>query len=182
MAEQLTVAERLHGPDRDDAFISGFLEVIGEARRLQETLEAPARRHAARKSRLTTAGVIGILSFTMYVFYLSWLPPDEQRPFPVPQADLFGAAHSACKQFVSGSLEAPATADFAGRFSRATSVSRPTRMRPEGGWRYEVASHVDAQNRFGATVRTRFRCRVTWDGERWEVDDLQTSPWAEAVQ
>lgn len=96
MAEHLATTERLHSGENNDPFIGGFLEVIGEARQLHEALEAPAKRREAIEFRITTAWVSALLCLGLYLLYRDWLPTVEQRPFPLPQADLFGAAHSAC--------------------------------------------------------------------------------------
>jgi len=44
-----------------------------------------------------------------------------------------------------------------------------------GGGRYRVQSYVDAQNSFGAMIRTRYDCTVHWiGGDRWKLEDLKT--------
>jgi hypothetical protein len=53
-------------------------------------------------------------------------------------------------------LRAPASADFP--FASMNSV------RSAGANRWLLASYVDAQNAFGATIRTQFRCLVEGSG------------------
>lgn len=71
-----------------------------------------------------------------------------------------GAAEVMCQQFVEDRLKAPTTADF----DTAHSGEGPT---------YTVTGTVDAENSFGAKVRSSFTCQVTYEGdERWRLDSL----------
>lgn len=66
-------------------------------------------------------------------------------------------ARSVCEGWVEDRLKSPATADFSGVSTRAV------------GGQYEVAGQVDAENGFGATVRTAWTCAVRYDTatEEW---------------
>jgi hypothetical protein len=94
-------------------------------------------------------------------------------------------AYSACESYMLAELDTPATAHFAGRFANATIVTPvlvPTPSpSPSSSPDYQIASFVDAQNRFGANVRTRFRCVVTWDEKawHWSLVELRTALWSE---
>lgn len=73
-------------------------------------------------------------------------------------------AYVMCQQFVEDRLKAPATAGFP-LSSEATITGGPST--------WTVRSHVDAENSFGAQVRTQFTCRVSYQGnDRWLLDDL----------
>ncbi len=66
------------------------------------------------------------------------------------------AAIDVCHQEVSDQLRAPATADFGGETVTHT------------GDRYTVVGHVDAQNGFGAQIRTNWVCNATYvSGTTW---------------
>jgi hypothetical protein len=67
----------------------------------------------------------------------------------------------ACREWVKERLKAPATADFA-----SESVSKV-------GKHYTVTGAVDAENSFGAQIRTPFLCTATHDGEASTLVDLQ---------
>jgi hypothetical protein len=67
----------------------------------------------------------------------------------------------ACRDWVKERLKAPATADFANE-----TVSK-------AGNRYTVIGAVDAENSFGAKIRTPFVCTATHDGEASTLVDLQ---------
>lgn len=62
-----------------------------------------------------------------------------------------GNAITTCEDAVEARLKAPSTADF----HSSASETKP------GVWR--VVGAVDAQNSFGAKIRTGFYCTVVWD-------------------
>lgn len=72
-----------------------------------------------------------------------------------------------CEMAIKAALRSPATADFpwlpdgVGRLINDNDIMR-------------VLTYVDAQNGFGATVRTRFKCDCRQTGEKWVVVDLKT--------
>lgn len=88
----------------------------------------------------------------------SLLGVEEKRPAPPappkPHASDLGA-WSACRRFVLARIATPKTAEF-------QDWLHARYEKPSGGT-YVVRSYVDAQNLFGATVRTRFVCMVIWD-------------------
>lgn len=63
-----------------------------------------------------------------------------------------GGAESACKEWVTDQLKAPATADFS---------NVEVKRYDDGRWR--VAGEVDAENSFGATLRMSWSCYVGYD-------------------
>lgn len=71
-----------------------------------------------------------------------------------PNADESIMAAIQCKDFVQDKLKSPSTAEF-------QSASSAKIMRPyPDQQKYTVLSYVDAQNSFGAKIRTRFICEV----------------------
>lgn len=90
-----------------------------------------------------------------------------------PSADsLKYGAFDVCTSFVKDRLKAPSTADFPNPYSRGSDVSMiPVTYEQKPG--YVVRSHVDAQNGFGAQIRSDFACTVTHEGgERWRLVNL----------
>lgn len=71
-------------------------------------------------------------------------------------------AKQACEKFVTERLKAPATA----KFTDGAAVSQNT----VGA--YVVSGEVDAENGFGAMIRTAYSCTVTPDGDGWELHNL----------
>jgi len=76
-------------------------------------------------------------------------------------------AYLACQGFMNDRLRAPATA----KYPLLTSVDW---ARESNVWGFEA--YVDAENAFGAKLRTRFNCRVRWDAEAelWRLENLET--------
>jgi len=78
--------------------------------------------------------------------------------------DEFGAFYIS-KQFVEKRLKAPSTADFCS-YSDATVTDL-------GGGRFKVIAYVDAQNSFGAKIRTNYTCVVkSTDGDTWSLESI----------
>jgi len=86
--------------------------------------------------------------------------------------DLSSEALIMCQNFVKTQLKAPATAEFPWGANKAS----------RGEWRYQIASYVDAQNTYGAQVRTHFNCDMQyhgpteadayWDYRNWTMHDF----------
>ncbi len=66
------------------------------------------------------------------------------------------AVLSCAEQRIKGMLKSPSTADF----PWGTSKAQITLVE---GTTYEVSSYVDAQNSFGAMIRSNYTCRVTYE-------------------
>lgn len=88
------------------------------------------------------------------------------KPGPYKPTD--ADANMMCEKFVRDRLKAPSTAKFAGYAS--------SRIR-QAGLRYTVSSHVDAENGFGANIRTTFTCVVQpTTGGKWDLVSLDMLP------
>jgi len=84
-----------------------------------------------------------------------------------------GSKHGAwdvCSEFVKDRLKAPASADFAEYGAADTAVTKT-------GKTYTVLGFVDAENSFGANIRTTYTCKVRYlSGRSYRLVDLQTLP------
>ena len=76
------------------------------------------------------------------------------------------------QQFVKEKLKAPGSADFGGVFGDYQDPDQVvTKL---GGDKFRVRAWVDAQNAFGAQVRTRFVCELEYVGnDRWRLTNLE---------
>lgn len=73
-------------------------------------------------------------------------------------------AINACHQFVSRQLKAPAGADY-----EPDSEAQVTNT----GDRWTISGHVDAQNSFGANVRSAYTCEMTnTQGNEYHADNV----------
>lgn len=113
--------------------------------------------------------------------HLKETPPQEEvkivaepvaKPPPKPKEKLFaskGGASVHCKDLVKRKLISPATA----KFSWSIVIDA---FPAEDHTLYHVLSYVDSQNKFGAMLRTHFKCKLKATGndfEGWELIDLQ---------
>lgn len=78
--------------------------------------------------------------------------------------DNSGQAYVYCEDWVTDRLKAPSTADF---------PTLPLKATKEGNDKYLVYSYVDAQNGFGAKIRTKFICETKCDSTDCSLINLQ---------
>lgn len=82
-------------------------------------------------------------------------------------------AYFACRRHVERRLKSPTSADFPWKARNAAH---------QGDGRYLIGSHVDAQNSFGATIRTEFLCVIEYRSgdpyadSSWRLVDLTFVP------
>lgn len=81
-----------------------------------------------------------------------------------PTDDPNSSAWYACQLFIKQNLKAPTTAAFE-RYSSSGVFNQA-----DG---YHVTMYVDAQNSFGAKIRSSFSCVVTKVGTDWRLVDLK---------
>ena len=67
-------------------------------------------------------------------------------------------AQLACQDFVKEKLKAPATAKFSGQQTNVAGVNQWT-----------VTGLVDAENSFGAMLRSNWTCSIRLDGDTWRA-------------
>lgn len=77
--------------------------------------------------------------------------------------DLRRDAYTECKVAVLGYLKSPGSADFPWYEPAFVTDLRPT---------FLVNAYVDAENSFGASVRTPWSCSVSNSGGRWVVNSV----------
>lgn len=118
-----------------------------------------ARRKAALQALPWKALVVAVLLVaavaTLVVTLVADRTGDETRG-----PTLESQAVTACEGFVSQRLKAPATVSFVNT-TVVTSTSG-----------YRVVGAVDAQNSFGALIRTPYACEVTRRNDTWSLVNL----------
>lgn len=104
--------------------------------------------------------IIGTLSHFL-------LSPNENLEEKRCQGDT-GMAWSMAKQFIEPRLKSPSTAEFP--WPHTDSMVFPTGK----GCTYQIKSYVDAQNSFGATIRSHFTAKIEYLGNgKWHLSDLK---------
>ena len=90
-------------------------------------------------------------------------PPAAWKPENNP-----GLAYTMMKDFVTEQLKSPGSAKFPGMFDQRKHT------KTIGPGTYEIASWVDSQNAFGATMRKRFTGKVEQTGDyEWRLLSLE---------
>jgi len=74
-----------------------------------------------------------------------------------------------CEDAVKQRLKAPSSAEFAGSWMTKTEY-----VTDLGGGLYRMRSYVDAQNSFGAKIRSNFICEIEFDTQGgWKINRLE---------
>jgi hypothetical protein len=71
-----------------------------------------------------------------------------------------------CQKFIGDSLKAPSTAKYQNYVTSGV-------VNDLGGNVYDMVMWVDAQNSFGAQIRSNFYCKVQDISDNWKLLDLQ---------
>lgn len=133
-------------------------------------------RQGGDRSIPITLGIIGLTA--LVVTLLAVRPNATVTTQPtVPGKALVPAntgselgAVTACEGFMKQRLKAPATAKYSGWLDSSTT--------PAVDGSTIVNAYVDAQNSFGALIRTRYLCRVSPDsGGNWRLLDFREMNW-----
>jgi hypothetical protein len=113
-------------------------------------------------------GMVGWLVlgfFTLFVVQCSTysLRNEARKPTQTPEQkedeakqQILSDAKWKCREFITATLKAPSTAEF-------QNYNNFTAWHEGYGGRYSVAGYVDAQNSFGAMIRTQFKCDLQRD-------------------
>jgi hypothetical protein len=119
-------------------------------------------KDAAKTSGNPVVGFIVLLVIVGGVVYACSGGSDDPSDSGGGRSD--GMAKVMCEKFVEDRLKAPGTADFSGIFDTEITGS---------GNNYTVRGHVDAQNSFGAMLRSDYTCAIRNDGDdSWSLESL----------
>lgn len=123
----------------------------------EEDEPAEAAEQAGKADGSTNSGCLVLVVLAVVVVLISWLTRSEDS------SELAGpdetSAIDVCHHRVEDHLRAPSTAEFSGE--NATPLSSKS---------YTVTGNVDAENGFGAMLRSRWTCTARWvEDEQWNV-------------
>lgn len=112
-------------------------------------------------------GCFGVICLIVIAFYLmSLFGDDKPKTITYSKEDREWDAYYTATQFVEKRLKAPKTAEFPN--SKYASVQLL-----EDGATYKVYAYVDAENSFGAKIRSNWYAKLILKGKQWQLLDLQ---------
>lgn len=130
---------------------------------LAQAAPVQARSGLSKTSKFALL-LIGIV-LAIGVATLQWRPAGTSAPRAPDSVDAF----IMCRQFMTDRLKAPKTAEFPLSNDPGVVVTRLD------GAQFRVQGFVDAQNGFGAMIRTRYDCTVRHTGgDQWRLEALTT--------
>lgn len=130
--------------------------------RICEYCGKPLASPAPRKKRdwgaiLLVVVVIGLIVSCALLF--------ANRDDDEPSMTTSETAWFTCRGFIADRLKAPSTADF-----EHYNSSKVIKYDYD---EWKVTMYVDAENSFGAMIRSDFQCHLRVEGESWWLIDLQ---------
>ena len=113
---------------------------------------------------LRNAGLALIAAMVVVLVFVFFVAPNQpQGPAEPTALSLEKTAYTECKLAVLARLKSPSSADFP-----AFDPSYVTQGSPQ----YLVSAYVDADNSFGASIRTPWTCAATRLGSSFAADEV----------
>jgi len=131
----------------------------------QEDFDNRMREIQKAKNKKTRNMILAALGFVVFILVITNINKNKE----VENKSSSDDAYYISQQFVEDRLKSPASAEFP-RFSNSrVSVSYA------GNDTYKVSAYVDAQNSFGALIRTYYDCEVRYNksSDKWRLIDLK---------
>lgn len=127
------------------------------------------------KAQPPASSPIGILAALLIVISLGYLlfgGSSNTKPPPIDNCNNKTAAFVYGNELVQQRLKAPATAIFPNTSDSEVSISS------SGNCTHTVSAYVDAQNSFGALIRTRYNITVQYieETKRWKLISIDMAP------
>jgi len=107
--------------------------------------------------------ILGLIGFIVVVVIIDDLTTTPEEKAENARKSRGPAVHSKCTDLVTSKLISPSSSKFPGYLMNLNQT------RYLGNGRYEMLSYVDAQNRFGAVIRTHFRCLAEYAEQYHDV-------------
>jgi hypothetical protein len=106
-------------------------------------------------------GAIGI--FIMTIALMIWYNVNKDDIIQQHKHDRLEALINS-REFVKDRLKAPGTAEFSTNENDAVMIDENN---------YYIHSWVDAENSFGAKLRSNYKCKIVFNGDKTRCEDLQ---------
>lgn len=174
-------AETIRAEAKVCRFCSRDLEASSKTNKPQQVIiqQPPKKKQSSMTTCLVIVGLIGLICVCGVVLSPSASRNTSTSRTPTPSGptpttgptpirfDEFGAKYM-CEQFVTERLKAPSTAEFSSDPDVYSVNGKPKNYAI-------VRGYVDAQNSFGAMIRSYYDCQVHYDiddPETWHLDYL----------
>lgn len=106
-----------------------------------------------------------LFGFVAFIAF-GWFVGENQSPAQKARAEadrtLYDSKYT-CQRFVERKLKAPSTAKF---------QSTGDTFAVKADDVYQVAGYVDAQNGFGAMIRSNYHCKMKLQGSKWILESV----------
>jgi len=151
-----------------------------EAREAVAAKQEEAREAVAAKQkdlRVTGYAIVAVVVIFLLVLVFASRPPSPDEDVPRLSTPTRGPKIEAwvmAQQFVKGQLRAPSTASFGSVFGDYQDPDEHVTALGDG--RYQVVGWVDAENAFGAKVRSDFLCILReLSNEEWRCEQVSVT-------
>ena len=124
--------------------------------------------NTAEKQKADQQWSIGCFAVVLFVILCAFFSCRNYKPSPeaIADGDKYEAWYYA-QQFAKMELSTPKSADFPSYHTDGVSVTAL------GDDKFSVCGYVDAQNAFGAVVRSRFEAKISREGKKWYLDSFR---------
>lgn len=106
-----------------------------------------------------------ILSIATFLFIAFGSDDDNGSNSSSSNTDKF-LAYSYAEEFVKKRLKSPSTAEFPRTFEKDKHITELSNQT------YQINSWVDSQNGFGAMIRSKFSCKIIFEGDKVRCENL----------
>ena len=105
-----------------------------------------------------------VVVIVLFLFIRSCFNSTETNNIPT-QSNKF-LAYNYAEDFVKQNLKSPSTAEF------PKTIEKDNHIKELGNDEYLINSWVDSQNSFGAMIRSKFSCKIIFEGGSVRCEDL----------
>lgn len=133
-----------------------------ERKQAQRDRKAEQRKKTQEAwNRLPGPAKVGIIVGALALFGLLWATSSDSTPAGSQGGE--ASAYGACRDYVKDQLVSPSSASFPSLYSSEVTVT------DNGSGRWTVSGPVDADNSFGASLRSSFTCTVRFNDGLYDL-------------
>jgi hypothetical protein len=150
--------------EESDAITARFEAKVEAEAKFEAKVEAERERNAqVIRTNHAILSVVGTVALLIVVWVLRPAGARQDQTGDLGRDEI--GAKVACEELIKRDLKAPSTASFSG--------ADETQIEYLGGGTHTVRGWVHAQNRFGASIHSRYVCEITRTGDdRWQRETI----------